>query len=312
MTNIPEWKITNGEPYAVTTVKSWREYIALIETDFLDWPEYIFRGQGDAQWSLRPTFDRELRKFRCNLNKHEPGQNLSKNLHLKGQQSQQENELEPRQNILSNHLERFQAACSGRRGTTPKQLTQDEWWALGQHYGLATPLLDWSQSPHVACFFALQNSVSSKSGMRALWVFSHIGFVETLINMEENLAKPNHDIASIECLRTRIDENHRLTSQGGLFTRTPSGEDIEEFIQTHLCLQGMSPILYRIDIPETLRESFLRHFAAMNIHAGTLFPDLAGAVEFSNRGLEREYSDILWKQEPDFIDRMLSKNIAHD
>ena len=139
-----------------------------------------------------------------------------------------------------------------------------------------------------------------------------IGFVEILINKEENFAKPANEIDSIERLQPRVDENYRLISQGGLFTRTPDGEDIEEFILAHIPLAGMGPVLHRIDIPEDQRERFLRHFATMNIHAGTLFPDLAGAAEFSNRGLEGEYTDVLWKQDPDFIRRMLSNNVSHE
>jgi hypothetical protein len=50
----------------------------------------------------------------------------------------------------------------------------------------------------------------------------------------------------------------------------------------------------------------------MNIHSGSLFPDLIGAADFSNRGLEKESSEILWKQRPEFIRRVLSNTASHE
>jgi hypothetical protein len=135
---------------------------------------------------------------------------------------------------------------------------------------------------------------------------------EILINQAGNLDKREEELASIDLVEPYIDENDRLLSQGGLFTRTPNGEDIEEFCRVQLNLTGMAPILYRIEIPENQREVFLRHLEAMNIHFGSLFPDITGAAGFSNRGLEKERSEIQWKQRPEFIRRMLGSNAVHE
>jgi hypothetical protein len=248
-------------------------------------------------------------------------QQLEKNFPLEGlnaeerslvEQTRPGNNLDPREQVLGRQLEHFKRACCGRRGTSPRSLSTDEWWALGRHYGLATPLLDWTRSPYVACFFAFINSEQSSSGKRSVWAFSHNGMLDILINMPENIYKEKYELKTIEIVDIQVDENNRLLNQSGVFTRTPDGLDIEDFISNNLHLTGCTPILFRIDILDTEREAFLRHLQVMNIHSGSLFPDLVGAAEFANRCLEREWSDILWKQKPDFTRRLHSSNAAHN
>lgn len=116
------------------------------------------------------------------------------------------------------------------------------------------------------------------------------------------------NLPSIQLFEPLIDENSRMLSQNGLFTTTPNGEDIEIFIQQNLDLSGSSPVLYRIDISEDLREMFLRQLEAMNIHSGSLFPDLSGAADYCNRALEKEFCESSWRADPGFTDHMMSSN----
>lgn len=312
MTETPHWTIQHGEPSAVILAESWSRYLEIMETHFLDWPEYIYRGQRDATWPLRSKFDREFRHATEILKTTDPLEGLNQQDRALVEQASPRTALDPRDQVLERQLDRFRRACCGRRGPSPRDLSADEWWTLGRHFGLSTPLLDWTRSPYVACFFAMHEPSPSPSGKRGVWAFSHIGMRDILINQSENFDRPEERLASIALVEVVIDENSRLLSQGGLFTRTPNGKDVEAFIAEELELTGMSPILYRIEVPESQREAFLRHLEAMNIHSGSLFPDVIGAADFSNRGLEKESSEILWKQRPEFIRRMLSSTASHE
>lgn len=296
---------------ATAKVNSWYEFVALIESDFMDWAEYIFRGQKDSRWSLRSRFDREYRNAEQLLSATNPLEGLSLAERSLVEESNPKMKMDSRDDLLDRMLQRFKKACTGRRGQSPKSLSDTEWWTLGQHFGLATPLLDWTRSPYVAAYFALKESAPEDVNYRAVWAYSHDSLMEIFINsncfMENELGASE----SVNLVEGLVDENARIVSQGGLFTMTPSGQDLEEYIENSINLTGMSPVLYKIEIPSSLREVFLRHLESMNINHGSLFPDISGAAEYANRGLEKESTDLLWKAKPAFIRRMLSNDSYH-
>jgi hypothetical protein len=121
------WVSSGGDGVGVVELSSWRYFSDYINLELLDYTAYVYRGQAAAKWTLSPTLDRQLSKI---------GKAHS-------------------QRVRDTHLNAFQFATRGRRGPNPTPITsENEWWALGQHHGLATPLLDWSRSPFVAAFFA--------------------------------------------------------------------------------------------------------------------------------------------------------------
>jgi hypothetical protein len=88
----------------------------------------------------------------------------------------------------------------------------------------------------------------------------------------------------LQVIRPHQDENSRLVSQGGLFTRAPLGETANSWM-TNNSRGEITASLLKISIPDQDRESCLRSLNRMNINHLTLFPDIYGSAQHCNRSL---------------------------
>lgn len=280
MSRVKRWEISPiVAGFAEIKLSSWRYFFDFIHQEMLDYRQYIWRGQRCDDWLLDSTWDRLSRKRRSAKRK-----------------------------IIfdSEHLEQFKYAARGRRGSNPPLLeTENDWWALGQHYGLATPLLDWTTSPFVAAYFAFVGVGQPQTKSRAIYALSRPS-VETKVNdllkkERDRREQIKKDIASgkkvvglglhrpdwplrpeVEFIRPLSDENQRLVNQGGLFTRFPYNSDVQSWMQKNFSEDGKTYLLMKITIPNKDREACLKALNRMNINHLTLFPDLHGASRFCN------------------------------
>ncbi len=89
----------------------------------------------------------------------------------------------------------------------------------------------------------------------------------------------------VQIVDSLSDENARLVSQGGVFTRAPIGLPLERWVAQ--AFEGaLIPVLVKVHIPDGDRDSCLRGLELMNISHASLFPDLAGASRAANLKLE--------------------------
>jgi hypothetical protein len=125
---IEDIKFVNGQ---ATQPMSWGEFL-----EFIDRKDnikgYIFRGHERASWPLASTLYRAL--VRKGWRPGDPA---------------------PPPGVLNKQLRWFRLCIRGRIPLQEREASSaNEIWAIGQHHGLATPLLDWTASPLVAAFFA--------------------------------------------------------------------------------------------------------------------------------------------------------------
>lgn len=255
MARTARWTETREDGVLTFALSDWKYFDALVNQRLMEFSNYIWRGQASAEWKLESTLDRALRKAK---KYYSP-------------------------DVRDEHLEAFKKAARGRRGANPPAIkSEDEWWALGQHFGLATPLLDWTRSPFVAAYFAFVNEQCEGATRRAVFAFQHILVADECAKR----AKATGGKYERECrlVIPMSDENSRLVSQGGLFTRAPDGVDLETWVREHF--KGFPKgILIKITIPNRCRSQCLRALNRMNINHLSLFPDLYGSSKHCNQGL---------------------------
>ncbi|MCE5181157.1 MAG: FRG domain-containing protein [Betaproteobacteria bacterium] len=272
------WKASNdSKGYGEVHLSSWDDFSAFVHEEMREFDEYVWRGQRCENWDLASTLDRLIKNAKIAKTKQ--------------------------YGFIHSHLERFKYAARGRRGQNPRIIeSENEWWALGQHHGFSTPLLDWTSSPFVAAYFAFINHGARQTKNRAIYALHRptiekqvqkivenaenvrmhkITSTEKVINHLAHMASQKETAPQVEFIRPMSDENQRLVNQGGLFTRAYSGKSLDSWVKANPT-EGDGLTLIKIFIPNKEREKCLQTLNRMNINHLTLFPDLYGASKFCN------------------------------
>lgn len=197
--------------------------------------KFLFRGQGSDAWTLSTTFDRWY----------------------KGKKSEK--------NVSADRLlAEFELECEFEE--MPDVLRRDTMAMLGlaQHHGLPTRLLDWSESPYVAAFFAFSGHVRqgiSSEKCVAVWVLDS----ESKVWNSEN-----------GCTLVKVPAlwNQRIRNQFGRFTYLRTPDDTLEDYVSHFEVDEIRLKKYLIPVKD-LRAA-MSELDAMGLTHSRIYPGLDG------------------------------------
>lgn len=152
--------------------------------------------------------------------------------------------------------------------------------ALAQHYGLATRLLDWSTSPLVALFFAVQDT-SNEYGT----VYAYIAPSQSVDVEEDKFWSWDSDIFASQGViyRPRLVDR-RMVAQGGVFTYhplplepvVPMQEGPKSTMLGSNIIQRFGTNLMTFVVESTHRRTIRDELAQLGVTRESIFPDLEG------------------------------------
>jgi hypothetical protein len=201
---------------------------------------YLFRGHRDPGWKLMSTFDRMFM-----------GQGKSKRLQL----------AKDMLSIFRRNLEGI---------VLPSEVRDSEslLLALGQHYGLPTRLLDWTESPYIAAFFAYNS--------QTLWGVHDQSIAIWVLDTSHPIWSSDY---GVEIIDVPSFGNQRIRNQSGKFTlsKTPF-LTLEEYVAAH---EDDGKPLMKFLVPASDATRALADLDAMGIHHGTVYPEIEGAAQMA-------------------------------
>ena len=250
-------------------VKTWPDFQQLIATD--DFKGWAFRGQEDATWRLESTVGRVLRNFKVHPSL------------WRDQEQRIFNIFRRKAHLFLDH--------------PPADDDDFQWLALMQHHGAATRLIDFTWSPYVAAFFALEKAKSAAAVWAIcpprIWQHVHVdpktgekkSAADLFLRTPGNYRRWYLDGGfPFVVYGEPFVMNQRLVAQSGTFV-IPGVIDqpIESIIATY---PHPEQTLAKLVIDVAARDDFMAALYSMNLTNASLFPGLDGMARSLNYELE--------------------------
>ena len=247
--------------YRQFRLETWDAFLQLVtQPPYSNW---AFRGERDERWPLYSSLSRYLQNFAV----------------ARPAWADQEARI----------LRIFKRKAHQFLDKPPAWDDDFQWLALMQHHGAPTRLIDFTWSPYVAAFFALERTLLDG----VVWAMNPVRIDSSRApqparmdprlkgNFKRYFLKGTHRFIWMGEPHTM---NRRLIAQSGTFA-VPGVLDVA--IEDILSDTDQDNILAKIVLTNPVRETGMRELYRMNITYATLFPDLDGLAK--SMGYELEF-----------------------
>ena len=238
-------------------IQDWSSYIDIV-TEITKKERYHmwYRGQADCSWGLVPSIQRAKERKKMALH-HEQYRTTN-----------------------------FMISLMRLHRSVPQQDDYAGWLSLMQHYGLHTRLLDWSESPLVALYFALANNSDSDA---AVWVLNPLKMNKAM-KYGEYVPPMSYKTVGDYLVGAFKDESpsgYEQGPKGKIIACHGVGNDMRMYVQQSdftvhnseicldelLCKDKSCDYLYKIRILIQAKTALLEGLDILGFRASTIFPD---------------------------------------
>jgi len=218
----------------------------------------LYRGMRNAEWKLIPSVGRYLPDYEA--------RGLTRDYLLKDE---------------SAAMRIFRKQCAAHLGYIPK----DGWevWSIAQHHGLPTRLMDWTYSPLVGLFFAVEDPWDGDSVVYFLRIpEAYISIMEEEGRSQQGIRRSHPlGIKGVRVYEPSYD-TPRIHAQSAMFTVQ---EDPTHPLEEHVPHGYSAPLIesenmWRIRIENSARSQMRVALFNLGITRKLLFPELDGLADW--------------------------------
>jgi hypothetical protein len=224
--------------------------------------EYLFRGHSDASWLLETTLDRFFSK-RLSLTQYYRFALMAR--------SRVETFTGIRWDIPT--LDGYESWLRDHDRLTFHDFEAYEYLAYLRHHGFPSPLLDWTESPYVAAFFAFRHVAVGATEV-AVYAYQEYPSVGKITSSDEPV---------IHRLGPYVSAHKRHFLQQSQYTFCTEIDGSTIYYTKHQKVVSRNnqqqDLVWKFCIPVSERRSFLVHLNKMNINAFSLFGSEDSLVE---------------------------------